>query len=327
MRNAVLALLPLAFCLALAAPVLAQQEQVVTEQGYVVFRIGDSRCFVKGPNAEKFGPYVRKRPAEGAPDVTVVNMDVAPYIRNDRTFVPVRFLANALGVADGNVSWDGSIQQVTLAEPGMPVVQMIIGSKVIASGGQEKEIDVAPELVEPGRTMLPARFVAEALGYTVEWDPSRPDIVLCWKGRKPAPEDLKALDGELAWKVLGGEFGNPVAVPPGARIALGMYERDGVIVRAGSGGDAAAIMTSIDVRQNPVEPTLATFRAVMEQTFGPCAWVDGLVEELRLKYAEKREIPFRLDSAPDGRPVLIRDGGHGIYIAIKPPGAKFGRGN
>jgi len=325
LRKTVLALLSVCLCLALAAPVLAQQEQVVTEQGYVVFRIGDPRCFVKGPNAEKFGPQVRKRPAQDAPDVTVVNMDVAPYIRNDRTFVPVRFLANALGVADANVSWDGSIQQVTLAEPGMPVVQMIIGSKVIASGGQEKEIDVAPELVEPGRTMLPARFVAEALGYTVEWD-EKSRTVLCWKGRKPAPEDLKVLDGELAWKMLGGEFGNPVAVPPGARVApaTGNYVLNGVFVRAESDGDAA-IMTDIDVRQNPVEPTLATFRAVMEQTFGPCAWVDNLVEELRLKYAEKREIPFRIETAPDGRSVLIKDNNGGIAVHIKPPGGKFGR--
>jgi len=328
LRKAIFALLSLSLCLALAAPVLAQQEQVVTEQGYVVFRIGDPRCFVKGPNAEKFGPYVRKRPAQDAPDVTVVNMDAAPYIRNDRTFVPVRFLANALGVADANVSWDGSIQQVTLAEPGMPVVQMIIGSKVIASGGQEKEIDVAPELVPPGRTMLPARHVAEALGYTVDWDPRRPDIVLCWKGKKPTPEDLKVLDGELAWKMLGGDVRNPIAVPPGSKVApaTGAYVRDGVFVRRWD-NDTVSVGTWLPFSQwNQPEPTLAIFRAVLEQTFGPDtarSWIDGLVEELRLKYTQKQEVRYRIEPAPDGRLAMICDDGGGIEISIKPPGEDF----
>lgn len=48
-------------------------------------------------------------------------------------------------------------------------VEMVIDQKVYMVDGQPKTMDVAPYLNE-GRTMVPARFLAEALGATVEWD-------------------------------------------------------------------------------------------------------------------------------------------------------------
>ncbi len=100
-------------------PALAQEETVVTEEGYVVFKIGDPRCFVKGPNIEKFGSYVLKRPADGAPGVTVVQLDVAPYIKPPgRTYVPVRYLANTLGVADANIAGTGARSRLRCPSPG-----------------------------------------------------------------------------------------------------------------------------------------------------------------------------------------------------------------
>jgi len=95
-----------------------------------------------------------------------VAMDAAPLIRDGRIFVPVRFLSNALGITNDHVNWDDP--KITLNQPGFPVVELIIGERYIVVDGQSKQMDVAP-LIENGRTMLPARFVAEALGYQVRW--------------------------------------------------------------------------------------------------------------------------------------------------------------
>lgn len=96
-------------------------------------------------------------------------MDVAPYIKNDRTYMPVRYAALACGVDENNIIWDGVNRTVTLIR-GDRVVQMTIGSKVMLINGASITMDVAPEIAAPGRTMLPFRFVAQALGATVTWD-------------------------------------------------------------------------------------------------------------------------------------------------------------
>ncbi|HWQ74244.1 MAG TPA: copper amine oxidase N-terminal domain-containing protein [Syntrophomonas sp.] len=95
-------------------------------------------------------------------------MDVAPYIKNDRTYVPVRYLAYSLGVAEDGVAWSPEAQTVTITLNDT-VLQLTIGSTTMLVNDEPVEMDVAPEIVSD-RTFLPARWVAEALGATVEWD-------------------------------------------------------------------------------------------------------------------------------------------------------------
>lgn len=101
-------------------------------------------------------------------DGTSTDMDVASYIKNDRTYVPVRYAASALGVSDNNIIWDGVNKTATLIK-GDRVVQMTIGSKIMILNGVQIAMDTAPELVN-GRTMLPIGFVAKAFGATATWD-------------------------------------------------------------------------------------------------------------------------------------------------------------
>lgn len=121
-----------------------------------------------------------------------VRMDVAPFIENGRTFVPVRFLSNALGVVDDNIGWDEKARLVTLAEPGFPKVELVIGSRTIESNGQPKQMDVAP-VIKDRRTFLPARFVAEALGYQVDWDAAN-QVVICWPKGMEKPDIDKVME-------------------------------------------------------------------------------------------------------------------------------------
>lgn len=100
-------------------------------------------------------------------------MDVAPYIKNDRTYVPMRYLGEILGA---EVVWDDAARTVTLTKDDTTVV-FTIGSTTYTVNGEAKTADVAPEITND-RTMLPARFVAEAFGAVVGWDASTQTVLI-----------------------------------------------------------------------------------------------------------------------------------------------------
>ncbi|MBF7082653.1 copper amine oxidase N-terminal domain-containing protein [Desulfallas sp. Bu1-1] len=112
-------------------------------------------------------------------------MDAKPFIESGRTFVPVRYLSNALGVTDEHIGWKSP--RVTLDAPGFPAVELSVSSKQLKSNGKATTMDVSP-LARQGRTYLPARWVAEALGYTVDWDPKLPNVVLCYPKGAEKPD-------------------------------------------------------------------------------------------------------------------------------------------
>jgi len=95
-------------------------------------------------------------------------MDVAPYISGDRTYLPVRFVAYAMGVSEANILWDGAAQTVTLLK-GDKVVQLKVGSTTLLINGAAVTMDVAPQITAD-RVCLPIRFVAQAFGAVVGWD-------------------------------------------------------------------------------------------------------------------------------------------------------------
>lgn len=99
---------------------------------------------------------------------TLMTTDTAPFIENGRIFVPVRYLASALGVADNDIVWDEKTQTVKLTMGGV-TVRLVIGESTIYINDQARAIEVAPQ-IRNSRTCLPARFVAEAFGYQVGWD-------------------------------------------------------------------------------------------------------------------------------------------------------------
>ncbi|OPX89629.1 MAG: hypothetical protein A4E53_01444 [Pelotomaculum sp. PtaB.Bin104] len=121
-----------------------------------VFKIGESKYTVNG--VEK-------------------TMDVAPYIQNDRTYLPIRFAAYAAGVTDSNIIWNGEEQSVLLIK-GDRVVKLTVGSTTMLINGVPFLMDVAPENVDPGRVMLPVRWVAQALGCDVQWDDATQSVTI-----------------------------------------------------------------------------------------------------------------------------------------------------
>ena len=92
-------------------------------------------------------------------------LDAAPVIRNSRTMLPVRFVAEALGAV---VGWDGATSTVTVTTDSTKL-EIKIGASTAKVNGAEVTLD-SPAFIEKSRTYLPVRFVAENLGATVAWD-------------------------------------------------------------------------------------------------------------------------------------------------------------
>lgn len=114
-----------------------------------------------------------------------VKMDAAPYLDGGRTFVPIRYLGNSLGISDNNIKWLPCCNEASLTL-GANNVLMKIDKKQIVCNSQAKDIDVAPQLKPPGRTFLPARYVCEALGFEVDWQNDK--YVLVWPKGQPKPD-------------------------------------------------------------------------------------------------------------------------------------------
>ncbi len=93
---------------------------------------------------------------------TVYNMDAAPFISNSRTMLPIRFVADAIGVPDSSILWDPIGQTVTIINGGR-VVQMTIGKDILTINGSPVTMDTTP-IINSSRTFLPIYWVASALG-------------------------------------------------------------------------------------------------------------------------------------------------------------------
>lgn len=114
-------------------------------------------------------------------------IDSAPVIRNDRTMLPIRVVAEALGAT---VEWDDDTKTVSVETAGGGHTFLItIGNPNIWVWNYPGGYDFDPRkgslppldsvaFIENGRTYLPVRFVAEALGAEVSWDNSTRTVTI-----------------------------------------------------------------------------------------------------------------------------------------------------
>lgn len=93
-------------------------------------------------------------------------IDSAPYIEKDRTFLPLRALGEVIGA---EVSWNEVNKEATLKLQNGKTLILKTGEIFINDNGKYKLMDVVPAIVPPGRICLPARYVIETAGYTVIW--------------------------------------------------------------------------------------------------------------------------------------------------------------
>jgi hypothetical protein len=94
-------------------------------------------------------------------------------MENDRVLVPLRAIMEALGAT---VAYDEASETVTAEKDGLSLALPIGGLRASVNGA-EMALD-APARVINGRTLVPARFVAENLGANVDWDAANNAVVI-----------------------------------------------------------------------------------------------------------------------------------------------------
>ncbi|MDR7316026.1 stalk domain-containing protein [Brevibacillus nitrificans] len=109
--------------------------------------------------------------AEPGPVISLVidgkgmSTDVQPIRQNGRMLVPIRVIAEKTGA---NVTYEADTRQVTVTDKGKRVV-LLLDSRTAYVDGKRVTLDV-PAMVVNKRTVVPIRFVSEAMGYQVYWD-------------------------------------------------------------------------------------------------------------------------------------------------------------
>ena len=116
-----------------------------------------------------------------------VNFDVQPQTINDRTMVPIRAIFEAMGA---NVTWD-DVTQTAISTKDNTTVKMTLNSTTEYINDTAYAMDVAPVIIN-GRTLAPARYVAEAFGYYVNWDEMTQSVLI---SNKPNFDISQVKDG------------------------------------------------------------------------------------------------------------------------------------
>lgn len=94
-----------------------------------------------------------------------LDFDVPPTIIQGRTLVPLRAIFEALGA---QIDWNGATNTVTSTK-GNTTIKLTIQEKIAYKNGLPITLDTRASLIH-GRTMVPLRFVSEAMGATVDWE-------------------------------------------------------------------------------------------------------------------------------------------------------------
>ncbi len=106
-----------------------------------------------------------------------VHLTQPALIKGGSALLPLRTLAETLGA---EVQWQPETKGITVSGPGgvPPVVALSIGSSAASVNGTPATLVQAPLLLPSGVTMIPLRFLGQALGWQVGWDNTTRTAVL-----------------------------------------------------------------------------------------------------------------------------------------------------
>ena len=140
--------------------------------------------FVPGQAATNIKVYI---------DNEIVSFDIQPRLVGGRTMVPLRAIFEGLGAT---VDWNGDTQTVTAFNE-VTIVTATIGQYTMTVNGTKKTMDVAPMVID-NRTLVPARFVAEAFDCDVRWDGSTQTVYITTK-----PLDYSKVEQDISVAIPG----------------------------------------------------------------------------------------------------------------------------
>lgn len=115
--------------------------------------------------------------AAGEPQIVIngqtITSDAPPMLTNGRTLVPIRVISESLGA---EVTWQASTRTVHIRHDGKNMILQIDNVSALV-GYQAVTLD-APAVIVNARTMVPLRFVAEAMGAEVIWDAGSRSVLI-----------------------------------------------------------------------------------------------------------------------------------------------------
>ncbi|MBS3947667.1 MAG: substrate-binding domain-containing protein [Dethiobacter sp.] len=97
-------------------------------------------------------------------DARPLSLEVKPQQEGGTVLVPLRAVLGALGA---EMTWDSKARSVNIIR-GRTSLALTIGNTAATRNGTTIQLAVAPRIVN-GRTLVPLRFVSEALGSQVDW--------------------------------------------------------------------------------------------------------------------------------------------------------------
>lgn len=106
-----------------------------------------------------------------------LNFDQPALMQDGRVMVPLRGIFESLGA---DVLFDNATRTIK-ATKGDRVVELALGSREAMINGQMSYLDVPASSIG-GRTLVPLRFVSEALGADVRWSPASRTVALSSSG-------------------------------------------------------------------------------------------------------------------------------------------------
>lgn len=115
-----------------------------------------------------------------------INCEVPPIVFDDYSVVPARDVFESMGA---KVSWEASSQLVTVKYDKVKI-ELNINNTTVKVNGIKRTAPIPPKLIN-GKTMIPVRFVAETLGFKVDFDSKTDTIIINTKKEtevKPKPE-------------------------------------------------------------------------------------------------------------------------------------------
>ncbi len=102
-----------------------------------------------------------------------LDFDVQPVMESDRVLVPMRAIFENLGAT---VSWDNDTSTAIAVKGDKVIIIQIDNSKAFINT-EVKELDVPARLISD-RTLVPVRFVSEALNCKVDWNQDEQTVVI-----------------------------------------------------------------------------------------------------------------------------------------------------
>ncbi|RXT04529.1 copper amine oxidase N-terminal domain-containing protein [Ammoniphilus sp. CFH 90114] len=104
-------------------------------------------------------------------------MDVAPYIKGGRTFLPVRYVAEALGLRDDQILWNGTTKTVYMTKDGRSIQIPLNEDYLILNNGKIPADGLAAEMMD-NRVMVSIRNIMELFEVEITWEADTQSVIV-----------------------------------------------------------------------------------------------------------------------------------------------------